>query len=256
MRNTIEDKMHHLLKTVQAPVNSHSSEETTMTVGDLRTLFQEVTEVEEEGLEGPDLPPPPNDTPPLNPLPAAEADPIPGPSGWEAHASPGPSVVESQDMPGPSVVESNSMSGHSAVESQYMPVFSAGETNPMPVPSVGETNPMPVPSAGETNPMPVPSAGETNPMPVPSASAEGAAVEFDPAMSVQSKGSLNNVAQVCLNASSSDSSSMMEASNQPFNVVQRTSVRQVDHSGSIEGQIGPHSNLLSEPPVLDAHSGS
>ena len=42
VRGTIEQRMHYLLETVQAPVNSHNSEETNMTIGDLTALFQEI----------------------------------------------------------------------------------------------------------------------------------------------------------------------------------------------------------------------
>ena len=42
VRGTIEQRMHYLLETVQAPVNSHDSEETNMTIGDLTALFQEI----------------------------------------------------------------------------------------------------------------------------------------------------------------------------------------------------------------------
>ncbi len=42
VRGTIEDRMHKLLQSVQAPVNSHNSEETNMTIGDLTALFTEI----------------------------------------------------------------------------------------------------------------------------------------------------------------------------------------------------------------------
>ena len=41
VKGTIEDRMHRLLSTVQAPTNSHNSEETNMTLGDLKSLFEQ-----------------------------------------------------------------------------------------------------------------------------------------------------------------------------------------------------------------------
>ncbi len=51
VRGTIEERMYKLLQTVQAPLNSHSSEETTLTVGEFSSLFEEELGKDEEDSE-------------------------------------------------------------------------------------------------------------------------------------------------------------------------------------------------------------
>ena len=44
VRGTIEERMHSLLQNAQSPVNCHNSSETTMTIADLMSLFEETAD--------------------------------------------------------------------------------------------------------------------------------------------------------------------------------------------------------------------
>ena len=43
VRGTIEERMSHLLQTVQTPTNSHHAEETTLTIGEFSSLFDDIS---------------------------------------------------------------------------------------------------------------------------------------------------------------------------------------------------------------------
>jgi len=43
VRGTIEERMHHLLQTVNMPLQCHDAEQTTLTIGDLSKLFEHMS---------------------------------------------------------------------------------------------------------------------------------------------------------------------------------------------------------------------
>ena len=51
VKGTIEEKMHVILQSVKAPMNSHDTEGNTLTIGDLAELFKDTQPEEDEGEE-------------------------------------------------------------------------------------------------------------------------------------------------------------------------------------------------------------